>query len=76
MINALKIEGIEPRDLIVGAIHRGKITQRLTDDKQVSELAAISKLQFMVWHVPKQTAQDIAVELNFFQNVECRAEEV
>ena len=61
----LKMEGLAPGDLLVCAQHKGKVTKRIGDYELCKD---VEKLQKMIYHVPKETREDMAVELNWFRH--------
>lgn len=63
--DALKTEGIKPTDLLVGTMQRGKIVARLGDSTLVKDIRRSDEI--MLYHLPKETLDMFAIELNWFK---------
>ena len=61
----LKVEGIIPGELIVATFWNGKLTNKINDYILCKDIDP--KCKILIYHVPKETKEDISVELNWFK---------
>ena len=61
----LKVEGINPGELIVCTLFNGRITNRISDYTLCKDIDRKGKI--VIYHVPKEAKDDLAVELNWFK---------